>query len=159
LIQKEILSFKKELALNELNLIKIFLKKRDGLSYLQNHSQLIDKTLSQVWQDLQFGNTASLIACGGYGRQELFPYSDVDLLILIPKGRNKHLSQKIEQFISLIWDLGLRIGHSVRSINETKIEVKRDITVQTNLLESRYLNGNKVLYKNLQKIINDTSKI
>ena len=156
MIQKEILSFKKELALNELNLIKIFLKKRDGLSYLQNHSQLIDKTLSQVWQDLQFGNTASLIACGGYGRQELFPYSDVDLLILIPKGRNKHLSQKIEQFISLIWDLGLRIGHSVRSINETKIEVKRDITVQTNLLESRYLNGNKVLYKNLQKIINDT---
>jgi UTP:GlnB (protein PII) uridylyltransferase len=67
LIQKEILSFKKELALNELNLIKIFLKKRDGLSYLQNHSQLIDKTLSKVWQDLQFGNTASLIACGGYG--------------------------------------------------------------------------------------------
>ena len=156
MIQKEILSLKKELALNELNLIKVFLKKRDGISYLQNHSQLIDKTLSRLWQDLELRNSATLIACGGYGRQELFPYSDIDLLILIPKSLHKSLSQKIEQFISLVWDLGLRVGHSVRNINQTKIEIKRDITVQTNLLESRYLNGDKVLYKNLKKIINET---
>ena len=156
MIQKEILSLKKELALTELNLIKVFLKKRDGISYLQNHSQLIDKTLSRLWQDLELRNSATLIACGGYGRQELFPYSDIDLLILIPKSLNKSLSQKIEQFISLVWDLGLRVGHSVRNINQTKIEIKRDITVQTNLLESRYLNGDKVLYKNLKKIINET---
>jgi [protein-PII] uridylyltransferase len=156
LIQKEILSLKKELALNELNLIKVFLKKRDGISYLQNHSWLIDKTLSRLWHDLELRNSATLLACGGYGRQELFPYSDIDLLILIPKSLNKSLSQKIEQFISLVWDLGLRVGHSVRNINQTKIEIKRDITVQTNLLESRYLNGDKVLYKNLKKIINET---
>ena len=156
MIQKEILSLKKELALNELNLIKVFLKKRDGISYLHNHSQLIDKTLSRLWQDLELRNRASLVACGGYGRQELFPYSDIDLLILIPKSLNKSLSQKIEQFISLVWDLGLRVGHSVRNINQTKIEIKRDITVQTNLLESRYLNGDKVLYKNLKKNINET---
>jgi len=153
LIQKEILKLKKELALNELNLIKVFLKKRDGISYLHNHSQLIDKTLSRLWQDLELRNSATLIACGGYGRQELFPYSDIDLLILIPKSLNKSLSQKIEQFISLVWDLGLRVGHSVRNINQTKIEIKKDITVQTNLLENRYLNGDKVLYKNLIKII------
>ena len=156
MIQKEILSLKKELALNELNLIKVFLKKRDGISYLQNHSWLIDKTLSRLWHDLELRNSATLLACGGYGRQELFPYSDIDLLILIPKSLNKSLSQKIEQFISLVWDLGLRVGHSVRNINQTKIEIKRDITVQTNLLESRYLNGDKVLYKNLKKIINET---
>ena len=156
MIQKEILSLKKELALNELNLIKVFLKKRDGISYLHNHSQLIDKTLSRLWQDLELRNRATLVACGGYGRQELFPYSDIDLLILIPKSLHKSLSQKIEQFISLVWDLGLRVGHSVRNINQTKIEIKRDITVQTNLLESRYLNGDKVLYKNLKKIINET---
>jgi [protein-PII] uridylyltransferase len=156
LIQKEILKLKKELALNELNLIKVFLKKRDGISYLHNHSQLIDKTLSRLWQDLELRNSATLIACGGYGRQELFPYSDIDVLILIPKSLNKSLSQKIEQFISLVWDLGLRVGHSVRNINQTKIEIKKDITVQTNLLENRYLNGDKVLYKNLIKIINET---
>nr|MBP7856225.1 hypothetical protein [Candidatus Methylopumilus sp.] len=62
MIQKEILKLKKELALNELNLIKVFLKKRDGISYLNNHSQLIDKTLSRLWQDLELRNSATLIA-------------------------------------------------------------------------------------------------
>ena len=156
MIQKEILNLKKEIALNESNLIKVFLKKSDGQSYLNNHSLLIDKTLKEVWKQLEFKNSASLIACGGYGRQELFPYSDIDLLILIPKKFNASLNQKIEQFITLVWDLGLRIGHSVRDINETKREIKKDITVQTNLLESRYLNGDKALYKELKKIINDT---
>ena len=156
MIQKEILNLKKEIALNESNLIKVFLKKRDSQSYLNNHSLLIDKALKKLWEQLEFKNTASLIACGGYGRQELFPYSDIDLLILTPKNLNNSLNQKIEQFITLVWDLGLRIGHSVRNINETKREIKKDITVQTNLLEGRYLNGDKALYKELKKIVNDT---
>ena len=142
--------------MNESNLIKVFLKKRDGQSYLNNHSLLIDKALKKLWEQLDFKNTASLIACGGYGRQELFPYSDIDLLILTPKNFNSSLNQKIEQFITLAWDLGLRIGHSVRNINETKREIKKDITVQTNLLEGRYLNGDRALYKELKKIVNNT---
>lgn len=156
MIQKEILNLKKEIALNELSLIKAFLKKRDGQSYLDNHSLLIDKALKKLWDGLEFKNSASLIACGGYGRKELFPYSDIDLLILIPKNLNKSLSQKIEQFITLAWDLGLRIGHSVRNINETKREIKKDITVQTNLLESRCLIGDKSLYSEFKKIVNAT---
>jgi len=156
LIQKEILSLKKELALNELNLIKLFLKKRDSHSYLVAHSLLVDQILNNLWQALEFKNDASLIACGGYGRQELFPFSDVDLLILIPKKVNRALNQKIEQFITLAWDIGLRIGHSVRNIDETKREIKRDITIHTNLLESRYLDGNKTLYKHLNIIIHDS---
>ena len=86
MIQKEILHLKKEIALNESNLIKVFLKKRDSESYLINHSLLIDKVLKKLWEQLKLKNTASLIACGGYGRQELFPYSDIDLLILTPKS-------------------------------------------------------------------------
>ena len=156
MIQKEILHLKKEIALHELNLIKVFLKKREGQAYLHNHSLLMDKTLTRLWEGLEFKNTASLIACGGYGRQELFPYSDIDLLILTPKNINSSLNQKIEEFISLLWDLGLRIGHSVRNIHETKREIKRDITVQTNLLESRYLNGDKTFYKTLKKIVHET---
>ncbi|NKA01607.1 MAG: bifunctional uridylyltransferase/uridylyl-removing protein, partial [Proteobacteria bacterium] len=156
MIQKEILNLKKEIALNESNLIKVFLKKRDSQSYLNNHSLLIDKALKKLWEQLDFKSTASLIACGGYGRKELFPYSDIDLLILTSKNLNNSLNQKIEQFITLAWDLGLRIGHSVRNINETKREIKKDITVQTNLLESRYLNGDKALYKELKRIVNDT---
>lgn len=153
MIQKEILNLKKEIALNELSLIKAFLKKRDGQSYLYNHSLLIDKALKKLWRELEFKNSASLVACGGYGRKELFPYSDIDLLILIPKNLNKTLSRKIQEFITLAWDLGLRIGHSVRNINETKREIKTDITVQTNLLESRSLTGDKDLYKELKRII------
>jgi [protein-PII] uridylyltransferase len=156
LIQKELLKLKKEIALDELKLIRVFLKNRDGLSYLLNHSLLIDQVLNKLWKALHFKNTATLIACGGYGRQELFPYSDIDLLILIPKSRDITLNQKIEQFITLVWDLGLRIGHSVRNLNETKKEIKKDITVQTNLLESRYLNGDKKLFKELNKIIHST---
>jgi len=156
LIQKEILSLKKELALNELNLIKLFFKKRDSHSYLVAHSLLVDQILNNLWQALEFKDDASVIACGGYGRQELFPFSDVDLLILIPKKVNHPLNQKIEQFITLAWDIGLRIGHSVRNIDETKREIKRDITIHTNLLESRYLDGDKTLYKHLNIIIHDS---
>jgi len=156
LIQKELLKLKKEITSNELNLINIFLKKRDGQSYLLNHTLLIDHTLNKLWKELDFKNSASLIACGGFGRRELFPYSDIDLLILIPKKLDTLLSQKIEHFITLLWDLGLRIGHSVRNLSETKKEIKKDITVQTNLLESRYLAGNKTLFKELNKIIRDT---
>ncbi|HCB67872.1 MAG TPA: hypothetical protein DEP52_00915, partial [Methylophilaceae bacterium] len=85
MIQKELLKLKKEITSNELNLINIFLKKRDGQSYLLNHSLLIDQSLNKLWKELDFKNSASLIACGGFGRRELFPYSDIDLLILIPK--------------------------------------------------------------------------
>ena len=97
MIQKEILKLKKEIALNESNLIKEFLKKRDSQSYLNNHSLLIDKALKELWEKLEFKNSASLIACGGYGRKELFPYSDIDLLILIPKKSDSSLNQKIEK--------------------------------------------------------------
>ena len=156
MIQKEILSLKKELVLNELNLIKLFLKKRDSQSYLAAHSLLVDQILNKLWQGLEFEDEASLVACGGYGRQELFPFSDVDLLILIPKKVNHSLDQKIEQFITLAWDTGLRISHSVRNLDDTKREIKRDVTVHTNLLESRYLDGDKTLYKHLKIIIHDS---
>lgn len=156
MIQKEILSLKKELALNELNLIKLFLKKRDSQSYLAAHSLLVDQILNKLWQSLEFEDEASLVACGGYGRQELFPFSDVDLLLLIPKKVNHSLNQKIEQFITLAWDIGLRISHSVRNLDDTKREIKNDITVHTNLLESRYLDGDKTLYKHLKVIIHDS---
>ena len=89
MIQKEILKLKKELALSELNLVKLFLKKRDGRAYLVAHSLFVDQILNKLWQALEFKNEASLVACGGYGRQELFPFSDVDLLILIPHLRRE----------------------------------------------------------------------
>ena len=114
---------------------------------LKQHSNLVDQILSDIWLQSGINNQACLIAVGGYGRAELFPYSDVDLLILVPNSNDQALNQKIEAMISLFWDIGLAVGHSVRSLSECIDEAKKDVTVQTNLLESRYLTGSRELYK------------
>ncbi|MGL4666345.1 MAG: [protein-PII] uridylyltransferase, partial [Saezia sp.] len=92
----------------------------------------------------------ALVAVGGYGRAELFPYSDVDVLVLLPDDlvlEEADLKRKsIEEFIARSWDLGLRIGSSVRTISECLEESAKDITVQTALLESRLIAGNPELY-------------
>jgi [protein-PII] uridylyltransferase len=90
-----------------------------------------------------------LIAVGGYGRGELYPYSDIDLLLLIPDNSesNLALNQDIEHLISLMWDIGLNVGHSVRTLDECISEAQKDVTVQTNLLESRLLAGDQMQYQ------------
>ncbi|HZV62751.1 MAG TPA: [protein-PII] uridylyltransferase [Methylophilaceae bacterium] len=113
---------------------------------LKRHSRSIDELLCEVWTQSGFSNEACLVAVGGYGRGELFPYSDVDLLILLPNGAPDESSRRIEALIGLFWDIGLAVGHSVRNIDECIDEARKDITVQTNLLEARLLTGNKTLY-------------
>lgn len=96
-------------------------------------------------------NPLALIAVGGFGRDELFPFSDVDILVLIKDGltedSQKELAPKIEAFISKCWDLGLEIGSAVRTVSECIDESDKDITVRTSLLESRFLSGNASIYK------------
>lgn len=110
---------------------------------------LIDQLLSSLWSALDIKDTCCLVAVGGYGRGELFPHSDIDLLILTPpqSEQSTEPNKDIEHFIGSMWDLGLNIGHSVRSLDECFEEAKKDITVQTNLLESRLLSGNQPLYE------------
>jgi len=91
------------------------------------------------------------VAVGGFGRGELFPHSDIDVLLLLPEGqspdRDETLRQRIETFISSCWDAGLEIGSSVRTVDECLAEAAKDVTVQTALLESRALCGNTALFK------------
>ena len=89
----------------------------------------------------------ALVACGGYGRGELHPASDVDILILLQRSPNKEAKTFIEHFIRFLWDIGLEVGHSVRSIKECISESRNDITVATNLMESRHLQGDPDLTK------------
>jgi len=109
----------------------------------RQHCKLIDQLLVDIWAELHIDSRCCLIAVGGYGRGELYPYSDIDLLILIPDHavNNGGLNHDIERLIGLMWDIGLNVGHSVRSLDECADEAKKDITVQTNLLESRLLTG------------------
>ena len=129
-----------------------FFQHQNPAQLLKKQSQLIDKLLKEIWLQatilLPTGHAgAALIAVGGYGREELFPYSDIDLLILLPNQHDDVLNAQIETLIGQLWDIGLNVGHSVRTQDECFAEAKNDVTVQTNLLEARLLAGNKANYQ------------
>lgn len=118
--------------------------------HLAQLSALCDETLAAIWQQAGMPADACLVAVGGYGRGALFPYSDVDVLVLLPAHvslDNEHgLTRPIEQFIGGCWDAGLEIGSSVRNLPECLNESTKDITVQTALLEARCIWGDKTLF-------------
>lgn len=117
---------------------------------LRKLSIATDQLLKDLWRTHGFDRSAALIAVGGYGRAELFPHSDVDLLIIVEEDARERLSAKLEAFVGACWDLGLEIGHSVRSVGECLSESARDLTVQTSLLEMRWLAGSRRLFANLK---------
>jgi [protein-PII] uridylyltransferase len=116
---------------------------------------LTDTSIQHIWHDIGFGEELCLVAVGGYGRGALFPYSDVDVLLLMPSGvsaeENPVLKGQIEQFISICWDNGLEIGSSVRNLEECLAESRSDITIQTSLLEARRVIGSLQLFKEFKK--------
>jgi [protein-PII] uridylyltransferase len=101
------------------------------------------------------GDRMALIAVGGYGRGELAPFSDVDVLFLFPYKQTPRGEQIIEYILYLLWDLGLKVGHATRSIDDCLRHAKADHTILTNLLESRYLSGDADLYAELRKRFNE----
>lgn len=115
---------------------------------LKQLSTLADEALRALWNEAGFGNQFALVAVGGFGRGELFPHSDVDVLLLLPDGQAADAieSAKLESFIGQCWDAGLEIGSSVRNLDECLAEAEKDVTVQTSLLESRLVAGDKKLY-------------
>ena len=133
------------------SLKKIFLTDHNNSKFLRSHSHLIDQLLKKLWLNCGIKNQSSLIAVGGYGRKELFPFSDIDILVLVDS--NLKSTEKIEKFIAQCWDIGLKIGHSVRDLSETISEFNKDVKTATNLLESRYLCGSKKIFKDLESSV------
>jgi [protein-PII] uridylyltransferase len=114
----------------------------------------VDQTLIDLWEHAMMPPGAALLAVGGYGRGELFPHSDVDVLVLLPPEQNHAndaLRSSIEGFITACWDIGLEIGSSVRTVAECIEESQRDVTVQTALLESRYLCGARRVFNQFRR--------
>ncbi len=120
-----------------------------------------DNALAELWEHAAMPAGAALVAVGGYGRGELFPYSDVDVLVLVPAGPKldaaraavRHdeapadsLRAAVEAFVLACWDVGLEIGSSVRSIDECVEQARNDVTVQTAMLESRWLCGSRRVF-------------
>ena len=123
-------------------------------SLLQRLAKNADATLQLLWQQAGFSAETCLIAVGGYGRCELFPHSDIDVLLLLPDDADAdsdpELKNRIERFIGICWDSGLEIGSSVRNAAHCVEEATRDVTVQTSLLEARLVAGSRRQFHELQ---------
>jgi len=153
---------------NTTNLIPLF---RDALKQsrqnLKNHfeenvppdqlvhefAKTVDQLLIRAWHFFIGSDEEkiALIAVGGYGRGELHPASDIDLLILMKGNQHERYAGAIQNFLTFLWDIGLEVGQSVRSVRQCVVEAKQDITVATNLMEARQLCGLEKLYLKLQK--------
>ena len=121
---------------------------RAATQLLRGLARHVDTTLQTLWERQPMPAGAALVAVGGYGRGELFPYSDVDVLVLLPQAES---TDGVEAFITACWDVGLEIGSSVRTVDECVDEARRDVTVQTALLESRPIAGARKTFLSFQK--------
>ncbi|MGD8940197.1 MAG: nucleotidyltransferase domain-containing protein, partial [Gammaproteobacteria bacterium] len=122
------------------------------IELVKQRAWLIDRLLNKAWKHFISGDehNIALVAVGGYGRGELHPASDIDLLILLTDADTKQYNEAIEKFVLFLWDIGLDVGHSVRSLSECVEHAERDITIATNLLESRLIAGSPGLFDEMQ---------
>ncbi|HTH17123.1 MAG TPA: nucleotidyltransferase domain-containing protein, partial [Magnetospirillum sp.] len=137
-----------------------FEERGDGAETVRENCFLIDQLIRTVHDfatDYEFpqgirttGEAMSLVAVGGYGRGELSPQSDIDLLFLTPYKRTPWHEQIVEYILYMLWDMGLKVGHSTRSSDECVRQAKADLTIRTALLEMRWLWGDQALFFELQ---------
>ena len=118
---------------------------------VRKRSHLVDEVLREIWAS-HLGNDqgTALIAVGGYGRQELQPASDIDILILIDPDAEQRFAGALESLVTFLWDIGLEVGHSVRSVEDCVREATGDVTVMTNLMEGRWLCGDSELFQQMR---------
>lgn len=137
--------------------------KRDALEYLwrqglsgqpllHKHSQLIDDYLVSCFANCpEAGEGMSLVALGGYGRKELFPYSDIDLLLLHTPEAEDRLGPVTEALFYPLWDAGLEVGHGVRTIDACLADARQDFFFQVALLDARHLAGSQPLFATMHQ--------
>ena len=135
--------------------------RNDGPSVLAATSFLMDQLIRALFDFTESyaypaanpstAERLSVVATGGYGRGELAPMSDIDLLFLRPYKQTPRGEQIVEFMLYLLWDLGLKVGHATRTVEESLRYAERDHTIRTALLEARYVWGDKELYEELDK--------
>lgn len=124
-------------------------------SLLVNRTQFYDDLLIHLWRHFQLDRQSdlSLMAVGGYGRGEMFPLSDLDFLILTEIQLSVEISDRITQLVQFLWDCGFEVGHAVRTLEQCEEAGREDVSIATNLLESRYLCGNQNLFEKLTALL------
>jgi len=146
----ELLSrYKSRIQKGQLALREEYLADPEPARLLYERCHLVDEVLRDLWTELRFPESLALCAVGGYGRGELWPASDIDLLILLPDDPDPTRAEQLEQLVGLFWDIGLEIGHSVRTVEDCLHEADGDLTVQTALVEARLIIGNYALFSRM----------
>jgi [protein-PII] uridylyltransferase len=122
---------------------------------VRDRARLVDITLRAAWGSHAgvFAEDLALVAVGGYGRGELHPSSDIDVMVLLPKSDSADWQPDIEKFLTFLWDIGLEVGHSVRSIDDCQRESLADISVATTLFEARLLTGPESLFAGMRRAL------
>ena len=134
-----------------------YLAKASASDLVEALTWFMDEILRYAWElhenKIPSGQSIALIAVGGYGRGELHPYSDIDIQILLDKENYENNQAFTEEFVRFLWDIGLEVGQSTRSVKDCVKESKADITVMTNLLEARFLLGDETLFEKMDTAI------
>jgi [protein-PII] uridylyltransferase len=150
-----LVEFKQTLANGRTLLQEFHLEGGPSAQLVEHHSWLIDQLILQCWgfisKQFPTSQNCSLLAVGGYGRGELQPFSDIDLLLIFERQTDDSSNRFAEHLIRFLWDMGLEVGHSVRTLKDCVRESKQDITVLTNLMEGRFLIGDEELLVQMQK--------
>jgi len=144
-----------ELSAERERLIAAFRQGAPVQRLLGGWRRAVDNVLRRVAHDAGLAQDAAIVAVGGYGRGELFPHSDVDILIVPRADCTERHRAAIEELVGVLWDMGLHLGHSVRTIDECRSEAAQDVTILTSLLESRLIAGPRSLYEALSRAIVD----
>ena len=128
----------------------------DIYEFISLNTCMHDELLKNIWKLHKFPNdSAALVAIGGYGRRELFPHSDIDLMVVLHENANEEIKSQVEAFLTFLWDINVPIAQSVRSVKDCLVEAKYDITIMTSLMEIYYLSGSKKLFNRVIDIVNN----
>ncbi len=128
-----------------------FVADTDIIALIHARSWAVDQVLVRCWQRRLGTFDGALLAVGGYGRSELMPGSDVDIMLLLADTEDLATAAKIEAFLTRLWDIGLEVGHSVRTLQECHDKARDDVTVATNLMEARLLCGSATLFQQMRE--------
>jgi [protein-PII] uridylyltransferase len=129
-----------------------FFARPDTPRLLREQARLVDRVVAGIWAEAAMPADYALLAVGGYGRAQLYPHSDVDVLVLLPATPDRAGAACIERYFAALWDVGLELSHAVRTIDECEESMLADVTVRTSLLENRRLAGSRRLHERFRRM-------
>jgi len=148
-------AFRSALAEGDAALKQRFLADEPIEELVHDRARLVDSLLRHAWQRHvgPYSSRLGLLAVGGYGRGELLPCSDIDIMILLPQTEAEDWTAHLERFLTFLWDIGLEVGHSVRTVDDCRREAQADVSIATTLIEARMLEGPEALFDAMRRAI------